>query len=258
MTTKRIILISLSGLIVVGVITGLLLFILTKPVANQATIGRGVKPTDTTEFEKVSGIVGLPIFSKLPSEQNGWRIIKNDTDATYSFVQLEQSNSSCTLELSASQIPFIDKTQKDYALSKSTAVTRAAAEQGTLSDAYIITISTTKEDAQFYSAVYRPKIMLDHPSTTTPTTSGGSKEVTGEYQTFIAARAYSTVISQGSTDNEVDQKGVIPLADSAPAVVLKYSCKKDDFVVEDALGLLKQIQVDTTSKIKIKPSTQGK
>ncbi len=256
MTTKKIILFASILVAAVAVTIGVLVLLkLPKPTTTQSEVvipARGYKPTDATIFRKIDGVTSLTSIETYP-KTDGWVVKTTEADAKLGKVTTENAN--CSLKVTSFATQYIDTKQQDYGLSKAYTVTVASGEEGMLSDDYIITVPSTQGDADFYSAIYKPKVEFTGPTATTPTvnTKATMKTLDGDYTTFVAVRLIATPI--GATTEVPSQKeGAVGVTKMIPAVVIKYRCLTSDFNVDAAIRIVKQLTLNFTSTTQTPPA----
>lgn len=255
MSLKKILIIAGSLVIVIGLTIGILVIIKPQVGTQGVETTRGIKPTGNFVFNDISTVSSLPSFINIPKD-SGWTKVQSAEETSFINVQLTNPD-SCSFSAQSQTTPFPNIKLKDYELSKTYATTVAGSEQGTLSDVYVIKIKTSKDDADFYTGVYSPKISLTHPAGTTPTSEGGTTQLTGDYKTFIAVRSISTPLKSPASNTNVSPEGdtkykngeIITLGDTIPTIVLKYTCKASAFDVNAALKFVQQVKLDLNPSV---------
>lgn len=236
MNLKKILIIVASFLVVVGLTVGVLIFVKGAKTEDNKNVesARGIQPSDDFDFGTISGIVALPTISQSPAESDGWSTTSSTEKTTFVNKVMTDTN-GCTLTISSQQSVYSDETVKDYDFTKSFMNSLVQSEQGTVSEEYIIRVSSNQGDVYFYSGVYNPSYKL---------TSGVAGTAVKGYTTFIAARSITTPIATVST---TAAGGVLASYSNVPSMTIKYECPTDKFSADDALALIKQISFDFSS-----------
>lgn len=257
MMSKKMILIAIVIFVLAGAATfGVLSVMKGIGSTSDAESARGVKPTDDYVFNAINDLKGLPIFTKKPSASNGWDEKSSLSDATFQAIRFENKN-SCVLEIKSLQTTITTKTDTDLMLSKQHASRVALSEQGELSDDYILQLSSTRGNTDFYTAVYTPKIQLTQSTGTTPTTQGGSVTLSEPYTTYIAVRSINSPIVSGSSQS-TNTDGIVKAFDTIATVVMTYTCSSSAFNVDEAVKMIKQVTIDFDNTQKIEAAKSGK
>lgn len=205
---KRIVLIILGFLLVVGLSLGALMMFGPKETKQQSSNepARGIAVSAQTKFEDVS-VEAVPVISAKPAQNDGWKI--DTEESSPEFTSLAYTNGTCSVNTVAQLSPLPQEADGDFALSRDHAEAMVAAAGGELSELYVVRGVTQAGTLQYYSGVYTPKTDLTHPESTTPTKTGGSTAVSGKRSAFIAVRSIDSPIGDG--ESTLNSAGVVTM-----------------------------------------------
>jgi hypothetical protein len=224
--------------------------------ANQLTL------QSNTNFNKIDNLTGLPVFSKIPGDDNGWRNQTPEPGSAKGTIISFINNTSCTLDMASQAGPYVQTKLSAYDLSKSFASTVASIENGTISDDHTVRIKSSLGETDFFVGTYHPIIRLTHPTDTTPTKIGGITKLDDSYTTFLAVRSIANPLPSSASLSSVitTDKSIVSVKDTNVVVVIKYSCKSIDFKQGDVLSMLSSVEIDFSAANAYKPelTTTGK
>lgn len=258
MSNKKLI-IAIIVIAVVGLGTAATVYVIKQHLfwgANQLVL------QSNSDFNKIDNLMGLPKFSKIPAEGNGWKNKTPELSGAKGTIINFVNNTSCTLDMASQAVPYVQTKASAYDLSKSFASTVASIENGTVSDDHTVRIKSSLGEADFFVGTYHPTIRLTHPTDTTPTKVGGITKLDDSYTTFLAVRSIANPLPSSASLSSIitTDKSIVSVKDTNVALVITYSCKSVDFKQSDVLSMLSSVEIDFSAANAYKPelTTTGK
>jgi hypothetical protein len=223
----------------------------TPPDEDYSNPTINTKPTDGFVFKSMDAVTEIPLIVEMPEETNGWASETVVTSPAFNTIIYKNDN-ECTFSVASQAFPRASTGSGDFYASKERAYSIVFSDKGgdTLTNESMVQVEHSKGTTEFISGEYEPTEIFDADA------PKGIKVLDGKYTTFIAVRSVGTEIKYEFDPNvsgEQDKEGspelnsdTVITADfpSFPEVVIKYTCKSENYKTDDALKMIAQTKIN--------------